>query len=444
MCIDYRGRRATIMGLGRFGGGAAAARWLVRQGARVTISDKADESTLAESLRQLADAPIDAVRLGGHREEDFRGADLVVVNPAVKPNSPWLEVARRSRARLIGEIELLMENCPARIIGVTGSNGKSTTAAMIAEILAASGRRTFLGGNIGGSLLERLSEIGRDDWVVLELSSFQLWHLSPAARMPHVAVITGCTPNHLDWHGNFAEYAAAKQRILSGQTTDDLAVLNVADAEVAAWRRLVRGRLIEVSSPLSSLPPLPVPGEHNRINAALAAAAAGAIGCSSEDIRRGLSQFRGLPQRLELVAEIDGRRFYNDSSATTPESTVAALRANEPPVWLLAGGTAKGCNFGPMIDAVVARASGAAFFGASAEELHAKTKRLAPRLPCEIFPTLDDALDWCWRCSAPGDSIILSPGCASTDQFLNYRQRGERFNELVERLGNFPNRKSQP
>ena len=287
--MNYRGRRATIMGLGHFGGGVAAARWLAEQGAVVTVSDAADENALADSLPLLADVPIAAIHLGGHRAEDFQRADLIVVNPAVRPDSPWLHAARQSGARLCTELELFIENCPARIIGVTGSNGKSTTAAMIASILSlpspfgrgaggegetiadsdaltlalsqrerghAAERRTFLGGNIGGSLLDDLPRMTPDDWVVLEISSFQLWHFgscTPHAPREeaahgvcrvHVAVVTGCSPNHLDWHGSFADYVAAKQRILSGQTPDDFAVLNTFDAEVASWLPLVRGRPI--------------------------------------------------------------------------------------------------------------------------------------------------------------------------------------------------------
>jgi len=366
--MNYRGRRATIMGLGHFGGGVAAARWLARQGALVTVSDAADEHALADSLPPLADAPIAAIHLGGHRAEDFQRADIVVVNPAVRPDSPWLHAARQSAARLCTELELFIENCPAKIIAVTGSNGKSTTAAMIASILNAAGRRAFLGGNIGGSLLDDLPRMTADDWVVLEISSFQLWHF--ASRTPHapreeaaegvrrihVAVVTGCSPNHLDWHGNFADYVAAKQRILAGQTSDDFAVLNTFDAEVASWLPLVRGRPILVSGAdipvcragaddaradrnvcptvsLDDLPPLQTPGEHNRINAACAAAAASAIGCTADDIRRGLESFRGLPQRLEPIALIEGRRFYNDSAATTPESTRCGCSMRQSGSW---------------------------------------------------------------------------------------------------------------
>ncbi|MBN1395129.1 MAG: UDP-N-acetylmuramoyl-L-alanine--D-glutamate ligase [Pirellulales bacterium] len=437
--MDYRNRRATIMGLGRFGGGAAAARWLAGQGAAVTVTDLADKTTLADSMASLADVPIAKIHLGGHREEDFLDADLVVVNPAVRPNSPWLELARRAGATLRTEIELFMENCPARIIGVTGSNGKSTTAAMIAEILRASNRRTFLGGNIGGSLLGQLPAIGRGDWVVLELSSFQLHYLSPEAKPPHIAVLTSCTPNHLDWHGDFADYAAAKRRIFANQTPGDFAVLNTLDAEVASWQSLVRGRLLVVPpSPSAPLPfagegsNLSVPGEHNRLNASLAAAAAKAAGCEDGEIRSGLRRFNGLPMRLELIAEVDGRCFYNDSASTTPESTVAALRSFDAPVWLLAGGADKGCDFRPLAEEIVRRARGAAFFGGAGRKLHdlvANADRAFPRCNVE---TLDEALQWCWDRSGSDETVLFSPGCASTDQFVNYKHRGERFADAVE------------
>ena len=439
--MNYRGRRATIMGLGHFCGGVAAARWLARQGALVTVSDLADEVALADSMAMLADVPIAAIHLGGHREEDFQGADLVVVSPAVRPASPWIDVARQSGSRLCTELELFMENCPASIIGVTGSNGKSTTAAMIASILKAGGRQAFLGGNIGGSLLEELPQIGRDDWVVLEISSFQLWHLTPNAKMPHITVITGCSPNHLDWHGSFTEYVAAKQRILTGQTPTDIAVLNMLDPQVASWSGLVRGQYIGVcGQSWDDLPPLAVPGEHNRVNAATAAAAATAAGCQPEAIRRGLEQFRSLPQRLEWFAEVGGRQFYNDSTATTPESTIAALRSVDVPVWLLAGGKSKGFDFEPLAAEIVQRASGAAFFGTVRDELHLRATTKRPDFPSVAVETIEEGLQWCWAHCRSGEAIVLSPACASTDQFRNFQERGQRFAELVDQLASPLNR----
>ena len=431
--MELHGRRVTVMGLGHFGGGVAAARWLALGGAVVTVTDLADESVLAEALTALEGEPIAAYHLGGHRQEDFREAELVVVNPAVRPGNPFLALARQSGARLATEIELLMEHCPARVVGVTGSNGKSTTAAMTAAILRADGRRVYLGGNLGGSLLDRLDQIAAADWAVLEISSFQLFHAARGARMPEVAVVTGCTPNHLDWHGTPAQYAAAKQRMLTGQKAGDLAVLNTADPEVASWGDLVRGRLVPLL-PEQELPPLAVPGRHNRLDARLAAAAALGVGCSGEAVREGLASFRTLPGRLELVAVIDGRQLYNDTAATTPESTVAALAALEGPLWLLAGGGDKGSAFGELAEAIVRRARGAAFFGAVRGRLAGAVLARQPGFPCTAVQTMAEALRWCWRQSRPGDKIVLSPACTSHDQFQNFRRRGARFVELLARI----------
>lgn len=431
--MNYHGQRATIMGLGRFGGGLAAARWLASQGAQVIVSDSAASQTLSDSLTQLANVPIAAYRFGGHHADDFRGADLVVVNPAVHPDNPWLQVARNEKARLVSEIELFLENCPAPTIGVTGSNGKSTTAAMTADILEAAGHRTFLGGNIGVSLLGRLSEIKASDWVVLELSSFQLWHFTATANIPRIAVVTGFSPNHLDWHGSLAHYRAAKQRLLTGQTSMDWAVLNAHDPEVGSWSKCVVGQHMSLPK-LHELPPLQVPGEHNRKNAACAAAAARAAGCPREAIEHGLKHFGGLPQRLEMAALVDGRRFYNDSTATTPESTMAALRSLDTPIWLLAGGKSKGFDFGTLARDIVGRAKGAAFFGEAREELLSGVAAVHRDFRATAVATMEQALEWCWRQSKPGEAIVLSPGCASTDQFRNFRHRGQCFAEGVDRL----------
>ena len=445
--MDYRGRRATIMGLGHFGGGVAAARWLARQGAIVTVTDTADEATLADALAALADAPIAAFHLGGHRPEDFSHAELLVVNPAVRPGNPLVEIARRAGAAIDTEIGLFLKACPAHAIGVTGSNGKSTTAAMTAAILAAGGVRAWLGGNLGGSLLDNLDEIRADDWVVLELSSFQLWHLgggidqpSSMPRMPQIAVVTGCSPNHLDWHSSWAEYVAAKQSILLRQTAADMAVLNPYDAEAS------------LLAPIGSRPAARIAAVGRVAEAAIARPAQSdqrglrggrrrrRAGCDWQAVRRGLEGFRGLPQRLEWFAVIDGRRFYNDSSATTPESTVAALESLDGGVWLLAGGADKGCDFGPMAAAVARRTNGVALFGAVAEMLHARIAAENADLPCVVLKTMDEALQWCWSRSKPEDVILLSPGCSSHDQFRNFRRRGEEFVRLASGLSGAPPR----
>lgn len=432
--MNFSGRRVTIMGLGHFGGGAAAARWLAQQGAIVTITDLARREALADSLAELDGVSIAQLHLGAHCEDDFRNADLVVVSPAVKPANRFVQIAVEAGVPTTSEIELFLNQCRGRVVGVTGSNGKSTTAAMTAAILKAEGRRVWLGGNIGVSLLEQLDRIGPDDWAVLELSSFQLWYLSARARWPEVAVVTNCTPNHLNWHGSFADYAAAKQRLVTEQRADSLAVLNPLDPEVSGWGHLVRGRQLPLVAD-HEVPPLQVPGGHNRVNARCAATAAAGMGCDPEAIGRGLASFVALPQRLELAATIAGRRFYNDSTATTPESTIAALHSLEGGVWLLAGGSDKGSDFRALSDAIANCVHGAAFFGATREKLHNLVNIRRPDLPCIALETMCDALAWCWQRSRPGDSIVLSPACASHDQFQNFRQRGELFVELVYRLG---------
>jgi UDP-N-acetylmuramoylalanine--D-glutamate ligase len=348
-----------------------------------------------------------------------------------------LTIAREHGVRLTTEIGLFLQACPAASIGVTGSNGKSTTAAMIASILQAGGRRTWLGGNIGGSLLDHLDEIKPRDGVVIELSSFQLTYLRPETRLPHIGVVTSFSPNHLDWHASMDEYARAKQILLERQRADDLAVLNGHDRRLASWKRLVCGHLLPLVAD-EALPRLQVPGWHNRMNAACAATAACSAGCSRDAIDRGLNSFRGLPQRMELIAQIAGRTFYNDSSSTTPESTIAALESADRPTLLLAGGHDKGFDFTEMVDSIARLAAGTAFFGQAAAKLHDWLQASHVGCVSIAVPTLEDALNWCWHCSETGDAIILSPGCSSHDQFRNFRERGEYFSELLRRLAAEP------
>ena len=418
------------MGLGHFGGGVAAARWLAEQGALVTVTDLADETVLADSVSALADVPIHRFRLGSHCVDDFRRADLIVVNPAVKPQDGLLRIAQEARVRLTSEIELFLERCPARIVGVTGSNGKSTTAAMTAAILQAEQRTTWLGGNIGNSLLDKLGQITSRDSVVLELSSFQLQHVSDQTRMPEIAVVTNCSPNHLHWHGSFERYQAAKQRILTGQNVHDMAVLNTADEQLGSWTHLIRGRRVPLID-RNEIPPLSVPGEHNRLNAICAATAAVACGCGLEAVRRGLAEFSPLVHRLEPVGLIAGRRLFNDSSATTPESTIAAIDALGPKLWLLAGGSDKGIDFNPLAGAIAGGTCGAAFYGSVRKLLYEKVVAQTPDFSCTMTQTMSDGLLWCWQRSQPGEVILLSPACASHDQFRNFKQRGEIFKRLV-------------
>lgn len=431
--MDWAGRRVTIMGLGRHGGGLGAARFLSARGAVVTVTDQASEQSLAESIAALDDLPIARWRLGGHDEDDFLAADAIVVNPAVKPDHPLLALAESAGVPLTSEIELFLERCPARVAAVTGSNGKSSTAAMLASILEAAGHRVWLGGNIGRSLLDDLPRIEPEDDVVLEVSSFQLVRMTGRLRPFQLAVVTNCAPNHLDWHGNYDAYRQAKQRLLDLQPADSLAVLDDQDGELAGWTELVRGRLVR-PWPDHDLPELKVRGAHQRKNAQLAAAAASAWGPDSGTVQQGLGNFSGLPHRLQQVATIAGRAFYNDSLATTPESTSAALDAFDGRVWLLAGGSDKGTDFAQLGAKIAARAAGAAFFGATGDRLLAEAERAGAGQRCTRVATLRDALAWCWDRSRSGESIVLSPACASYDQFRDYADRAEYFCDCIRAL----------
>ncbi|MCC7085965.1 MAG: UDP-N-acetylmuramoyl-L-alanine--D-glutamate ligase [Pirellulales bacterium] len=429
--VNFRGRKVTILGLGHHGGGVAAARYCAGQGAIVTVTDLADSERLADSLASLRNVAIERYTLGRHDEHDFRAADTVVVNPAVRPGCPWVALARRHGATITSETELFLDACPAPVIAVTGTVGKSTTSSMLAAMLRSAGHQVWLGGNIGNSLLSDLDMMQPGHIVVLEISSFQLHWLSEAANWPLAAVITNCSPNHLDWHATWEHYVASKQRLLTHLRSEGCSVLNTHDNEVATWHKIFPDG--HVPRRLESIPALLIPGEHNRINAALAAQMAMQWGANEASTDAVLAKFAGLPHRLAFVAEIAGRYFYNDSKSTTPASTIAALNSMDRPTWLLLGGADKQIDLAPLAREVASRVQGVAIFGAVADRLCALFKR-SEGFRCLRLQTLAGALDWCWQQSQTGEAILLSPACASTDQFRDYTRRGEEFDRLVRLL----------
>lgn len=443
MTAEFSGRRVVVLGLGSFGGGVGAVRFLSAAGAFVTVCDQKPAEALAESLRQIADCPNVSLRLGGHSESDLAGADLVVASPALRPDHPLLQHVRHAGIPVTSEIALFVERCRGRLLCVTGSNGKSTTTAMLHHILAQSGRRTWLGGNIGKSLLPDVHQIQPTDDVVLELSSFQLADLDRIHFRPHVAVVTNLTPNHLDWHDSLENYRTAKQTIVRRQRADDVAVLNADDPDVRDWptqaKRVYFGAgklpgeglsLSDANWPFAQW--LKVPGRHNQMNAAAASLAALAVGISRADIEAALRTYQALPHRLEFVGELNGRHCYNDSIATTPESTIVALESFTQPIILLAGGYDKGIDLTAMAHAAASRAKAIVLMGQTGpvllEAIQQKTFSTRPVVSTKSFP---EALATAWQLSAPGDVILLSPGCASYDWFRNFEDRGQRFRDWV-------------
>ncbi|MDP6480043.1 MAG: UDP-N-acetylmuramoyl-L-alanine--D-glutamate ligase [Phycisphaerales bacterium] len=402
-------QRVVVMGLGTFGGGVGCVSWLLEQGADVTITDLRDEQTLGPSLSEFEHQRCRLV-LGRHKAADFAEADLIIVNPAVpKPwSNPYLKVAEEAGIPMCTEISLLTDRLDRRCcIGITGTAGKSTTAAMTHHLLTAAGHDAVLGGNIGGSLLPRLGDIGADTWVVLELSSAQLYWLGQGGGWsPSIAGITNIAPNHLDWHGDMDHYLACKESIAKTQTPEDM---------------LIRG---EHCDALPADIELLVPGEHNRINAAMAVTLASAATNVSPDTLR---SFRGLPHRLAAVGENSPKRFFDDSKSTTPEATVLAVKSfgDSTRIHLIAGGYDKGVSLAAIVE-LAPNLAGLYTIGATGGMLSQSVGSASTHCG-----TLDLAVTAAIARMRDGDVLLLSPGCASWDQFPDYRARGEAFAVLV-------------
>ncbi len=416
---DSQIQRVTVLGLGRFGGGLGVARWWLDRGAEVLVTDLATREELADAAATLETHDrSDRVhwRLGEHRIEDFTETDLVVANPAVpRPwDNPYLQAAWDSQVPVTTEIALLVSQLDReRVIGITGTAGKSTTAAMTHHMLQACGISSVLGGNIGGSLLTTIDETRSAEAVVLELSSAMLWWLgatddAPADAprwSPAVGVTTNIAPNHVDWHGTEAHYRACKDGLSRYQQDTDVHLSG---------------------DPGGPDIPLSIPGAHNQINARLALAAASHLtGLDPERGRIAVGSFTGLPHRLERIPSTDGFHYYNDSKSTTPEATVLAIEAMEDAgrVHLIAGGYDKGVSLHPIVERARDLA-GMYTIGTTGTELAAGTTACT----CE---TIDDAVRHAKDCMKPGDVLLLSPGCASWDQFENFEARGDAFRRLV-------------
>ncbi|MFH0938846.1 MAG: UDP-N-acetylmuramoyl-L-alanine--D-glutamate ligase [Planctomycetota bacterium] len=462
---EYQGKRVTVMGLGLFGGGVGAARFFAKHGAIVTVTDKRQESELSSSIETLRAYPIRYV-LGRHESSDFRDADIVLVNPAVTADNPLVVMARGAGARIEHSINLLFKLTPNNPkIAVTGSNGKSTTTALVGEMLRVMEPRALMGGNIGKCLLDDIETLPAGVPIVLELSSFMLEALQELGQSPTISIVTNLSPNHLDRHVTMEKYAAVKQNIIAFQTEKDVAVLNADDPSLCSWHKQTKGRVMYFSlkpksegdaafldgeklvarvgcqeEVVAQRSALRLPGRHNVANALAATAAALAFGVRPWQIAEALSMFRGLPHRLEAVARTsEAVTFYNDSIATTPESVICALASFDEPITLIAGGSDKGSPFDELGVAIARKARRLILIGVTAPKIEAAVQRAAQdhllRGPEIIHArNLEHASKLAATNALPGEAVLLSPACASYDMFRNFQERGELFRAIARRL----------
>lgn len=455
---EFRGKRVVVMGLGLFGGALGAIRFLVRAGATVLVTDLKPPSRLLPSLEAIKGLPIE-LRLGEHREEDFLNCDFVLVSPAVPDTSPFLWIAFKNGARLITEMGLLFCFCRSEIIGVTGTNGKSTTSALLGEMVRNTGRVVYVGGNIGGSLLPEIQELPEEACVVLELSSFQLERLAPLGVAPHLSAITNLTSDHLDRHHTLQRYRIAKSWIVANQSHNDTALLSLDYPSTRSFLRLgystkltfsltdeqadffIRGdEVFHNGKAILSLHGMKLKGRHNQENALCALACATAMGIAPNVIESVLRSFEALEHRLEEFALIDGITFINDSKATSPEATATSLRALEGNIVLIAGGREKpGFDYEPLLSEIKRKVKAVVLVGESAEKLQRLITASSPSTPVHPCQNIESASKKAFELAEPDWLVLFSPACTSYDMFSNYEERGRTFKESVGKLiGNSP------
>jgi UDP-N-acetylmuramoylalanine--D-glutamate ligase len=452
--MELKGKKVLVVGLGK--SGLAAALFLRRQGAQVTVSDVRSAESLAKEIPALLEAGIN-VEAGGHGLLTFRRQDLIVVSPGVPLSTPELVQAKNFGRPVIGELELAARFLKGSILAITGSNGKTTTTALTGEILKAAGLTTLVGGNIGFPVVGLIEESTVDTWSVLEVSSFQLE--STVEFHPRIAVILNITPDHLDRHGSFENYALAKERIFSEQDESDSVVLNADNARAAqaasrssarvywfsaehpveqgAWLeggyvvyRPAEGARTEQIMPLSKIP---LKGAHNVENVLAAVVASRLAGAPAEAIRRTIEKFQAVEHRLEFVAAVDGVDYYNDSKATNVDATAKAVAAFSSGIHLILGGKDKGSDYTLLAPLLRERVSAVYTIGSAAAKIESQLRGVVSICSCE---TLDKAVDAAASAARHGEVVLLAPACSSFDQFENYEHRGRVFKELVgERRG---------
>jgi UDP-N-acetylmuramoylalanine--D-glutamate ligase len=452
--MELKDKRVLVVGLGK--SGLAAALFLRHKGAQVTVSDVRSSEALAKDIPALLEEGI-MVEAGGHGLLTFRRQDLIVVSPGVPLDTPVLAQVRSFGIPIIGELELAARFMQGRIVAITGSNGKTTTTTLVGAILKAAGLPTLVAGNIGVPVVGVIEETSPETWPVLEVSSFQLE--TTEEFHPRIAVILNITPDHLDRHGTFENYAMAKERIFAAQDADDFVVLNTDNARTAEAAQRTKGRVYWFSTQqpvergawaqdgailykadagaaaetVMAVSGIPLKGAHNVENVLAAVCAARLAGVRAEVIRAAVEGFKAVEHRLEFVAAVDGVEFYNDSKATNVDATAKAVEAFAGGVHLILGGKDKGSDYTALSGLLRKRVRAVYTIGAAAEKIETQLRGVVAMQSCG---TLAAAVKAAAGAARPGEVVLLAPACSSFDQFENYEERGRVFKELVrERRG---------
>jgi UDP-N-acetylmuramoylalanine--D-glutamate ligase len=448
--MELKNKRVLVVGLGR--SGVASAFFLQEHGAKVIVSDSKSEAQLQSEVPALLDRGI-SIETGRHGERTFRDQDLIVVSPGVPSDQPQLQHARSLGIPVIGEVELAFRFLQGKVLAITGSNGKTTTTTLVGEILAKSGKKTLVGGNIGTPVISLAGQSTADSMVALEISSFQLESIQQFR--PWIATILNITPDHLDRHHTFQAYVDAKARIFENQHTGDFAVLNADDPTCVALKDKIKASLLWFSrrqpvengtflrdeqiifrqngqeQAILSRSDIQLKGEHNLENVLAAVAMTMIAGCTPQQVREAVKEFRAVEHRLELVATINGITFYNDSKATNVDATVKALESFPGNIHIILGGKDKGSDYTVLNPLLRERAKRVYLIGAAADKIASQVQNSTAVVRSG---TLERAVRQAFEGAKSGDVVLLAPACASFDQFNSYEHRGRVFKELVRSL----------
>ncbi len=447
--IELRGMRVLVVGLARTG--VATALFCAARSAKVTATETRPESALGDVPAKLREAGV-TLELGGHTEKTFLAQDLIIPSPGVPADDPFLMAARSKKITIWSEIELAYRFLEGRLIGITGSNGKTTTTTLVHHILTNSGVEAILAGNVGTALISVVEQTNARTVAVVELSSFQL-ELIERFR-PDIGVMLNLTPDHLDRHKTMEAYAKAKARLFENQTELDAAVLNADDAPTAGYTpkkpqvfwfsrkqvvkqgAYVKGDDIVVTHKggedfVMKVQEIPLAGAHNLENVLAAVMVARLAGVDAASIRKAVKTFAGVEHRLEFVAEIGGVKYYNDSKATNVDATLKALDAFSGRILIILGGKDKGSDYTVLQKPLREKAILALLIGAASDKIE---KQIAGSVAMERAETIERAVDIASHAAQAGDTVVLAPACASFDQFQSYEHRGRVFKDLVRQI----------